>query len=552
MTSDIHDLDNSTYTRGNYVGKGAFSKSYLLIKDDRTYCGKFIPKGKNQVDKQVSSVQEFRILSKLKHKNIVNFVQCIETPSTYCLITEYYPNKSMFELIQRRGKLTIYEVRFFSKQLLSALKYLHDSNVVHRDVKPQNMLLDENLNLKLSDFGMAVICTKSRTIYKRHIYGTPNYISPEMITKTISRYNYKVDIWAVGCFLYHTYTGRTPFRGKDEKILYTNIQNCSYHIPSDMPQDLVSLVQRIFQRDPERRPDARLILNDDFFKNGFTPNSLPITAMVERPKFIVPTKECKSVVQKTMETTKYCENKCFRRNLKHYESYISQLITKSSAKTENKSSKMESKSSKFHSELEYPMLDPFVWVVRVEKQNKNVGYVLNDGTKGVLFDDKTILALLPNQRNLYFVTADKQIKFYTISRHSSSLNEKMATLKTIFDVTIDETQPQSISDNKDWLPMLPYLLSFYETTKYYILLLSNGLYQVISKMDDMKLLLCMKTSGFSVINKDESLKTYDLNSLNEVQYPLYLQRNLEIACSSLRRVLTKNECFACKKEIEVR
>lgn len=192
MTSIIRDLDNTIYVRGNYVGKGAFSKSYLLKKDGRTYCGKFIPKGKYQADKQVSSVQEFRILSKLRHKNIVNFVKCIETAQSYCLVTEYYPNKSMFELIQRRGKLTIYEVRFFSKQLLSALKYLHDSSVVHRDVKPQNMLLDESLNLKLSDFGMAVVCPKSRTIYKRHIYGTPNYISPEMITKSISRYNYKV------------------------------------------------------------------------------------------------------------------------------------------------------------------------------------------------------------------------------------------------------------------------------------------------------------------------------------------------------------------------
>lgn len=352
-----------------------------------------------------------------------------------------------------------------------------------------------------------------------------------------------MDIWAVGCFLYHTYTGRTPFRGKDEKVLYSNIQNCSFHIPPDMPQDLMTLVQRIFQRDPERRPDARQILNDDFFKNGFTPNSLPITAMVERPKFIVPTKECKSVAQKTLETTKYCENKCFRRNLKHYESYISQLITKSSAKSESR---------KLHSELEYPMLDPFVWVVRIEKCHKNVGYVLNDGTKGVLFEDKTILALLPNQKNLYYVTADKQIKFYTVSKHSTSLNEKMAALKSMFDVTTDAMESRSIDENKDWLPMLPYLLSFYETTKYYILLLSNGLYQVISKLDDMKLLLCMKTSGFSVLNKGESLKTYDLNSLNEVQYPLCLQKNLEIACSSLRRVLTKNECFACKKEIEVR
>ncbi|XKL66219.1 hypothetical protein PGB90_009639 [Kerria lacca] len=544
MRSVIRDHDKTTYVRGNYVGKGAFSKSYMLQKDGRIYCGKFIPKTKNAVEKQLLNFQEFNILSKLKHKNIVNFVKCIETPRDFCIITEYYPNKSMFELIQRRGRLTIYEVRFFSKQLLSALKYLHDNNVVHRDVKPQNTLLDENMNLKLSDFGMAVICPKTRTIYKRHIYGTPNYISPEMITKTVCRYNYKVDIWAVGCFLYHMFAGRTPFRGKEEKILYSNIQNCSFLIPSNVPEDLSNLIQKIFQRDPDRRPDARQILCDDFFKNGFTPNSVPVSALVERPKFIVPIKECgKVITQKVLESTKFCENKCLRRNLKHFENYLGHLINKSNTKTEIK--------NKFHYELEYPTLDPFVWIVQILKQNKNIGYILNDGTKGVLYEDKTVLVLLPNNKNLYYVTNDKQIKFYTISRHSTTLTNKLTVLKSIFSVDIDDSAAMvNQPNNKEWLPMLPYLQSFYETTKYYILLLSNGLYQLISKSNDMKLLLCVKTSGFSVLNKGENLKTYDLNYLNEVEYPLFLHKNLEIACSSLRRVLTKNECFACKKEIE--
>lgn len=552
MTSLIRDLDNNTYVRENYLGKGAFSKSYILKKDDQTYCGKFIAKDKQHPERQLDSIQEFKILSKLSHKNIVNFVKCIETPRNFCLITEYYPNKSMFELIQRRGKLTIYEVRFFSKQLLSALKYLHDNNVVHRDIKPQNMLLDENMNLKLSDFGMAVVCPHSKTIYKRHIYGTPNYISPEMITKSICRYNYKVDIWAVGCFLYHTFTGRTPFRGKDEKILYNNIQNCVYYMPNDIPESLSTIIKKIFQKDPDSRPNARQILSSEFFKNGFTPNSLPITALVEKPKFIVTSKESKNVKKIDNMESKFCENKCFRRCLKHYETYISQLINKAESQAN------QDKCRPSHHEIEYPMLDPFVWVTKVVKDNKckHVGYELNDGTKGVLFEDKTVLALLPNLRNLYYVTTDKQVKFYTLSRHSNTLKDKLTVLKSIFEVSVsaDETSTKNNYNfqSKDWLPMLPYLLSCYETTKYFILLLSNGLYQVISKIDDLTLLLCTKTSGFSVLSKAGKLKTYDLNSLVDFDYPEYLHRNLEITYSSLKRVLTKNECFACKKEIEIK
>ncbi len=545
MASVIRDLDNNVYVRGSYVGKGAFSKSYTLKNDGRTYCGKFIPKHKHQADRQMHSVQEFKILSKLRHKNIVNFIKCIETQRNFCLVTEYYPNKSMFELIQRRTKLTIYEVRFFSKQLLSALKYLHNNGIVHRDVKPQNMLLDANMNLKLSDFGMAVVCPKNRNIYKRHIYGTPNYISPEMITKSVTRYNYKVDIWAVGCFLYHAFTGRTPFRGKDEKILYGNIQSCTYYLPGDMPADLAALVQKIFQREPERRPDARQILNDDFFRNGFVPNSLPLTALVEKPKFIVPAGEGKAVVAPRpppLETTNVCENRCFRRSLMHYESHIGQLIAKGGAKSDAK--------PRAHGELEYPMLDPFVWVVKVMRDDENVGYALNDGTKGVLYADRTVLSLLPNQQNLFYVTDDKQIKFYTLSKHSSTLTDKFSRLKSIFNIVLDETTTQCKVENKDWLPMVPYLLSMSETTKYYILLMSNGMYQVISKSDELSLLLCMKTSGFSILNKEGRLRTYDLNSLNDIQCPQGLYKSLEIACSSLRRVLTKNECFACKKEIE--
>ncbi|XP_065219312.1 serine/threonine-protein kinase polo-like [Planococcus citri] len=551
MTSLIRDSDNNTYVKENYLGKGAFSKSYILKREDQTYCGKFIARDKHHLEKQLDSIQEFKILSKLSHKNIVNFVKCIETPRNFCLITEYYPNKSMFELIQRRGKLTIYEVRFFCKQLLSALKYLHDNNVVHRDIKPQNMLLDEKMNLRLSDFGMAVLCPKTKTIYKRHIYGTPNYISPEMITKSVFRYNYKVDIWAVGCFLYHMYTGRTPFRGKDEKVLYNNIQNCLFYLPTDMPETLSSLIQRIFQKDPDNRPNARQILSSEFFKNGFTPNSLPISALVEKPKFIVTYKEPKAVKKVEVIDSKFCENKCYRRCLKHYENYISQLINKPNTKYN------DDKSRAFHHEIEYPMLNPFVWITKVVKNNKykHIGYELNDGTKGVLFEDKTVLALLPNQRNLYYVTLDKQVKFYTISKHSTTLKDKLSILKHIFNVNIGSetsTVQNNIFENKDWLPMLPYLLSYYETTKYFILLLSNGLYEVISKIDDLKLILCTKTNGFSILSDSGKLKTYDLNSLLDFDYPEYLHKNLEITYSSLKRVLTKNECFACKKELEAK
>ncbi|XP_021900910.1 serine/threonine-protein kinase TIO-like, partial [Carica papaya] len=192
------------------VGEGSFGKVY---KGRRKYTGqtvamKFIMKhGKSEKDIQ-SLRQEIEILRKLKHENIIEMLDSFETQQEFCVVTEFAQGE-LFEILEDDKSLPEEQVQAIAKQLVRALYYLHSNRIIHRDMKPQNILIGSGSVVKLCDFGFARAMS-TNTVVLRSIKGTPLYMAPELVRE--QPYNHTVDLWSLGVIL-EIHTSSVAARG---------------------------------------------------------------------------------------------------------------------------------------------------------------------------------------------------------------------------------------------------------------------------------------------------------------------------------------------------
>lgn len=142
---------------------------------------------------------ELQIHSKMRHPHIVGFHRAFVFDSSIYVILELCPNGSVMDMVRKRKCLSVPEVRRFMVQLCGAIKYLHKRNVAHRDLKMGNLFLDQNMDIKVGDFGLAAMIMSERDEKRRRtLCGTPNYIAPEVLDKSKGGHTQKVDIWSLG------------------------------------------------------------------------------------------------------------------------------------------------------------------------------------------------------------------------------------------------------------------------------------------------------------------------------------------------------------------
>lgn len=138
----------------------------------------------------------------MRHPNIVAFHRAFAYEKSTYVILELCPYGSVMDMVKKRKCLSLPEVRRFMIQLCGAVKYMHKRNVAHRDLKMGNLFLDERMNIKVGDFGLAAIVLTERDEKRRRtLCGTPNYIAPEVLDKSKRGHNQKVDIWSLGVIL---------------------------------------------------------------------------------------------------------------------------------------------------------------------------------------------------------------------------------------------------------------------------------------------------------------------------------------------------------------
>lgn len=184
------------------------------------------------------------------------------------------------------------EIRRFIIQTCGAVKYLHTRNIVHRDLKTGNLLLDANMNIKVGDFGLAALLISQNDLGARRttMCGTPNYLAPEILEKTGRGHNEKVDLWAIGIIAYTLAVGRAPFHAAKKEEIYKKLQAREYTWPdlskhqNDISNDLRDLVSLLLV-DEDDRPGPDLIVSHPFFRLGFIPANLDKNCVSRTPKW---------------------------------------------------------------------------------------------------------------------------------------------------------------------------------------------------------------------------------------------------------------------------
>ncbi|XP_077360558.1 uncharacterized protein LOC144005933 isoform X2 [Festucalex cinctus] len=225
---------------------------------------KFMPK-MGRSNKELQSLKkEIEIMSNLQHPNIVKLFDSFETETEVVVVTEYAEGQ-LFQIIEADGSLPESQVREIACQLVSALYYLHARRILHRDMKPQNILFDKNGVVKLCDFGFARAMSVS-TMVVTSIKGTPLYMSPELVAE--KPYDHTADLWALGCILYEIHTGKTPFCADSIFHLGQLIVKDPIQWPNTMSSMCMSFLKGLLIKDPQKRLSWPELLDHPFVADG--------------------------------------------------------------------------------------------------------------------------------------------------------------------------------------------------------------------------------------------------------------------------------------------
>ncbi|XP_072562125.1 serine/threonine-protein kinase PLK3-like [Paramormyrops kingsleyae] len=262
------------------IATGGFAKCFKMmdIFSGEIFAVKVIPIKDSAGIKEVCEVE---ILKTLQHQQVVNFSHHIEDEKFMYIFMELCSRRSMLDILQERETLSNPEVRFYMRQLIGALQHMHGKGIVHRDLKLENLLLTENLQLKLADFGLA---TKLEPLKMRQkcFCGTREYAAPEVWK--MEGHGPEADVWALGCIMYAMLVGAYPFDGTAKEIKQ-RVTDGEYILPKTLSSSARKLISWIFQRNPQDRPTLDQILSHKFFTKGFTPEELPSNSYYKMPRF---------------------------------------------------------------------------------------------------------------------------------------------------------------------------------------------------------------------------------------------------------------------------
>lgn len=248
----INKLRREDLILSSRLGKGTYGTVYKAYNINTSYPAEVAIKiiDKDQMIKYglypVKIAKEIEIMQKLDHPFIVKFYTHFYEETQILHVYEYLPGGDLYDLTKNGG---LGEDRAFNyfQSLAAGLKYLHDSNIIHRDIKAENILIDQYDNPKIIDFGFADTFTK----YKKFddLTGTLFCMAPEMFA---GPYDYRIDIWMLGIVLYEMLVGYPPFHSEDNGELVSRICDMEPLYP-DVSEPLLDILKWALAKDPEER-----------------------------------------------------------------------------------------------------------------------------------------------------------------------------------------------------------------------------------------------------------------------------------------------------------
>jgi protein kinase A len=233
------------------LGTGSFGRVHLVQSkhNQRFYAVKVLKKAQVVKMKQVEHTNdERRMLSDVKHPFLITLWGTFQDWKNLYMVMDFVEGGELFSLLRKSGRFPNPVAKFYAAEVTLALEYLHSKNIIYRDLKPENLLLDRHGHLKITDFGFAKrVPDKTWTLC-----GTPDYLAPEVVSN--KGYNKSVDWWSLGILIYEMLCGYTPFwdSGSPMKI-YENILKGKVKYPGYINPDAQDLLQRLITADLTKR-----------------------------------------------------------------------------------------------------------------------------------------------------------------------------------------------------------------------------------------------------------------------------------------------------------
>ncbi|WCJ22524.1 Serine/threonine-protein kinase ATG1a [Euphorbia peplus] len=275
---DHHHLHHARvvgdYIIGPRIGSGSFA---VVWRARHRFSG--LQVAVKEIDKRLLTpkisdnlLKEISILSTINHPNIIRLFDSIQTEDKIFLVLEYCDGGDLADYINRRGKVSEDVARHFMRQIAAGLQVLHEKHLIHRDLKPQNLLLsslEATPQLKIGDFGFARSLTPEDLAAT--LCGSPLYMAPEIIQNL--KYDAKADLWSVGAILFQLVTGKLPFHGNTQYQLFQNIlASTELQFPEgaleDLHPDCVDLCRSLLHRNPVERLSFMEFFNHKFLKEA--------------------------------------------------------------------------------------------------------------------------------------------------------------------------------------------------------------------------------------------------------------------------------------------
>ncbi|XP_065576839.1 serine/threonine-protein kinase PLK1-like [Artemia franciscana] len=587
----------TTYLKGKFLGKGGFARVHELtdLSTGHVYAGKIIPKSRITKEHHREKIaREVELHRDLIHRHVVRFYRCFEDDENVYIILENCPRKSLVHVMKHRQTLLESEVRYYLRQLLEGLRYIHAAGIIHRDLKLGNMFLSDSMDVKIGDFGLAAKYETETA--KVTICGTPNYIAPEVLAKR--GHGYEADIWAVGCIMYAMLIGQPPFETVSLSETYARIASNKYAIPNHISSRAKSLMKKMLAPEPRQRPTIDQILNHDFFASGYIPLSLPPSCCHRQPKFVLapstrPESPCSSIKSDGSKSgaVKLSSSRIIVKDLSGPNADLVQILArKHSLRDSCKSSRQGSPERVSKSARETPEKSPFsalkekikgnfcpdkakvmtasslhnileACLVKAPKVSFNprpiqvsplfvskwidysnkygFGFQLSDRSVGVLFNDSTRMILSSDLQRTDYQDKFGHGKIFPPDAVPWSCQEK-SVLLNYFAQYMDEnlTEGGDVLQNKLSKRQLVHMKRWVRTPKAIIMQLDNGTLQVNFFRDHTKVIIRSGSSEsdpfITYINSIRQYSTYRLIDVRQNSCYIQLRERLNFALAVLK------------------
>jgi calcium/calmodulin-dependent protein kinase I len=254
-TGDIKDK----YTIGEIIGRGGFSTVHEITRkaDGSKFAVKIVEKTMIQEDIKLLR-REIEIMKQVDHVNILKLIEIYENDDSVFIVMELVEGSELFDRIVDKGYYSEKSTVHIVKQILNAVRYLHQQGIAHRDLKPENLLCSgEGANevVKIADFGLSKIFGGDKGEELQTSCGTPGYVAPEVLMS--EHYDKSVDMWGIGIITYILLAGYPPFYADNDTQLFEKIMNADYDFDDECWDDVSDIakdfIRNLLVKNPEER-----------------------------------------------------------------------------------------------------------------------------------------------------------------------------------------------------------------------------------------------------------------------------------------------------------